>query len=216
MPPAPVTPTPVTPPPVTIVDYGLGNIRSLLKMFAKLRVPTRLAGTAAELAEAERLLLPGVGHFGAAMAELRQRDLISPLNDLVQGRGVPVLGICLGMQLLARGSEEGGVEGLGWIAADVVRFRFPAETRRPVPNMGWRHVTPTGVNGLLPPGQPWRFYFVHSYHMACDRPEDVLATADYGGPFTAAVAKGSIAGAQFHPEKSHRYGMAMLGAFAKP
>ena len=202
---------------ISIVDSGIGNVASLLKMFAKLRIEAQLVRTAAEVAQARKLILPGVGHFAAAMEELRRRDLVGVLNDKVLGERIPTLGVCLGMQLLTRGSEEGGVEGLGWIDADTVRFAFPASgPQEKIPNMGWRPIVPCQPTPLFPDiGKPWRFYFVHSYHVICRNPVNELARSRYGIDYTACVVSGNIYGMQFHPEKSHRYGMQALGAFAE-
>lgn len=170
----------------------------------------------AAIASADRLILPGVGAFDAAVTRLTERGLIPVLNARVRGAGVPILGICLGMQLLSRRSEEGALPGLGWIAADTVRFRFPeGERALPVPHMGWNTLTvrrAVGPVGQLDPES--RFYFVHSYHVRCDREEDVLATAHYGVDFHAAIGCGNVFGVQFHPEKSHRFGMSLLRAFS--
>lgn len=200
---------------ITIVDYGMGNIGSLLKMFARLRVATRVATTPADIAAADKLILPGVGHFAAAMTELRNRDLLGALGEVALQARRPVLGVCLGMQLMSRFSEEGDAEGLGWVPADTVRFRLDPELGLRIPNMGWRSVVPTGPSPLFAGmGAGARFYFVHSYHMVCDDPADAAATARYGIDYVCAVRRGNIFGVQFHPEKSHKYGLALLSAFA--
>lgn len=202
---------------VAIVDYNAGNIGSLVKILQKLGAEVTIASTPDAVLAADRLILPGVGHFGAAIAELRRRDLAAALSLRVREEGVPLLGVCLGMQLLARRSEEADAEGLGWIAADCVRFRFPPDPEAPkVPNMGWRTVAPRPDSRLFPPlDRPWRFYFVHSYYVLPDNPDVLLATADHGGPFAAAVQDGNIVGVQFHPEKSHRFGLAFLEQFLR-
>lgn len=162
------------------------------------------------------MVLPGVGAFDHGMENLRSRGLVDLLSELVQGKKLPMLGICLGMQLFGRGSEEGRLPGLGWIASETVRFRFdPVSTRLRIPHMGWNHVHITDSEGLFRgfEDEP-RFYFVHSYHVVCDRTVDALATCHYGHEFTCAVRRGNIFGTQFHPEKSHRYGMLLLKNFA--
>ena len=202
---------------ITIVDYGLSNIGSLRNMFARLHVETCVVSTAGGVMQAAKLLLPGVGHFGTAMKELKSRDLIGALTDKVMGERIPTLGICLGMQLLGRFSEEGEAEGLGWLPAAARRFRWPdAAAERKIPNMGWRAITVRQPSPLFPdPERPRRFYFVHGYHLVCDDPADVLATAHYGMDFTAGVMRGNLFGTQFHPEKSHRFGMDLLAEFAR-
>lgn len=196
---------------VTIVDYGLGNLGSVANMLRKVGVASVRASTPDEIAKATALILPGVGHYDMGMNNLRSRGFEPVLNTLVIEQKVPVLGICLGAQLLGRGSEEGTARGLGWIAADVKRFAFPGGASLPIPHMGWNDVEPTDPV-LFKGHQPseTRFYFVHSYHLVADDPGDVAAWTTYGYRFAAAVRRGNIVGAQFHPEKSHKHGMAML------
>lgn len=196
---------------VTIVDYGLGNLGSVSNMLRKLGVESVRASTPEALSTATALILPGVGHYDTGMGNLRARGLEPELNRLVLEQKVPVLGICLGVQLLARKSEEGSAPGLGWIAADVKRFAFPEGTNLPIPHMGWNEVETTDAV-LFKGHQPneTRYYFVHSFHLVCDDASDVAASATYGYRFTAAVRRGNISGSQFHPEKSHKHGMAML------
>jgi imidazole glycerol-phosphate synthase subunit HisH len=200
---------------ITIVDYGVGNISALLNMFEYLGVEAFATSVPREIADARKLILPGVGAFDKAMRTLRERDLVAPLNVAVLERRVPVLGVCLGMQLLARRSEEGSEAGLGWIDADVRRIQPNGDGTLKVPHIGWSDIEPTGGSPLFVRAEPReRFYFVHSYHVVCDRPADVAANIDYGGPLVCAVGRGNIHGAQFHPEKSHRFGMRLLRAYA--
>lgn len=199
---------------VTIVDCGIGNVKSVLRMFEAVDVRAELASDPAGIADARRLVLPGVGAFDSGIAAL-DRGWRGPLDELALKRGIPVLGICLGMQLLCRGSEEGTAKGLGWIAADVIRIDTGGDAELKIPHMGWAEVTPTRDNDLIPTDEgPQRFYHVHKYRARCDEPSDELATVDYGTPFTTAVQRGNIYGVQFHPEKSHRFGMALMRRFA--
>jgi glutamine amidotransferase len=204
---------------VSIVDYGVGNIGALLNMFDYLGFEAHAVEDAASILAAERLVLPGIGAFDKAVQTLRDRNLIEPLDEAVRRRLTPVLGVCLGMQLLARSSAEGQLPGLGWIAADVRRIELPAGCRLKVPHIGWSDVKPAGAHSLFlttqPGEEPERFYFDHSYHMVCDDSTDVAATIDYGGSLCCAVERGNVTGMQFHPEKSHRFGMRLLDAWVR-
>lgn len=198
---------------ITIVDYGVGNIGALINMFDYLGVDAKASSDPDELVAAQKLILPGVGAFGKAMSELHARRLVGPLNEAVLQRKTPILGVCLGMQLLARWSDESNVEGLGWIAATVKRID-PGQSGLKVPHIGWADVHPTRPSPLFTDEQP-RFYFVHSYHMVCDNDEDRLATIRYGADLCCAVNHDNIYGMQFHPEKSHKFGMRLLTAFSQ-
>lgn len=204
---------------VTIVDYGMGNLASIGNMFKKLGVRTGLTSDPTEVMQAERLVLPGVGAFDNGMASLKRLNLIEALEERVRRHQTPVLGICLGMQLLTERSEEGEELGLGWLKAKTVRFRFgDIHENLKIPHMGWNTVAvrTAGRAGLFEGCEPnARFYFVHSYHVVCEAEDDVLATTRYGIEFTSAVRRGNIMGVQFHPEKSHRFGMALLKRFAE-
>lgn len=198
---------------IRIIDYGVGNIASIENMLRKVGAPVGIGRTEAELRGASHLILPGVGAFDHGMSSLRARGLEPVLSELVRERGIPILGICLGMQLLAQRSEEGSEPGLGWLDAECVRFSLPTTGRLKVPHMGWNTVSspPGAPNPLLP--EDARFYFVHSYHIRCHDAADVAGTTTYGYPFTAAVRRGNITGVQFHPEKSHRFGLELLRRF---
>jgi glutamine amidotransferase len=201
---------------ITVVDYGVGNIGAILNMLDYLSIEAQASGDPDVLAQAERLILPGVGAFDKAMSTLRSRQLIKPLNHAALERKVPVMGVCLGMQLLARRSEEGNEAGLGWIDADVHRISLPTGTSLKVPHIGWMEVRPTRPSDFFNPDlTDERFYFDHSYHVICDRQEDVTATIDYSTPLCCAVQVGNVFGVQFHPEKSHRFGMRLLRAFGR-
>ena len=205
---------------IAVIDAGLGNIGSLLNMLDHLGLPARAARAPADLAGADRFILPGVGAFDHGMARLHASGLLPALEQRVLHERTPVLGICLGMQLLGRSSEEGVSPGLGWVPARTIRFNFATNpTHLRVPHMGWNDVRPTTPGNLLDLGLDDlgfgpRFYFVHSYHVVCDVPADIAGIADYGLPFTAALQSGHIHGVQFHPEKSHRWGKLLLARFA--
>ena len=199
---------------ITIVDYGVGNISSLANMFDHIGMSSRLSGDPAQIERARHLLLPGVGSFAHAMQSLRSRGLDVAIREAANN-GAVLLGVCLGMQLLARYSEEGDAEGLGLIEADVRRI-VPFRDGVKVPNMGWREVRPARKTWLVKEGdEPERFYFAHSYHVVCDDARDIAATIDYDGIKTVAISRGNVHGAQFHPEKSHRFGMRLLADFSK-
>ncbi|TWU58328.1 imidazole glycerol phosphate synthase subunit HisH [Rubripirellula reticaptiva] len=201
---------------ITIVDYQMGNLRSVQKAIEKVGGEAKISSDPAEIASAEKLVLPGVGAFGDAMAEIRRRDLASPIIDFVDS-GRPFLGICLGLQLLfERGLEHGEHEGLGILAGDVVRFDLPSNFK--VPHMGWNTVTkkaPTGDANPLTEGieNDSHFYFVHSYYVRPTDPSVVALTCDYGGPFCAAIRRGNVIATQFHPEKSQDNGLKLLASF---
>lgn len=200
---------------ITIVDYGVGNIGAIVNMFDYLGVEAEASGDPLAIARAESLVLPGIGAFDKAMRTLRERRLVEPLNEAVRTRGVPVLGVCLGMQLLARRSEEGVEPGLGWIAGDVRRIDVAAAPHLKVPHIGWMETRPTRPSALFATATAdERFYFDHSYHLVCDQSADVSAVIDYGGELCCAVQSGKVFGVQFHPEKSHRFGMRLLAAYA--
>ena len=200
---------------VTIVDCGIGNVRSVLRMFQAVDVEAELVSDPSKAAEARRLVLPGVGAFDAGMAALDRGGWREQLDELALKRRIPVLGICLGMQLLCRRSEEGQARGLGWIEADVRRIDTAGDIRLKIPHMGWAEVTPVRSNPLIPTDEgQQRFYHVHSFRAVCDDQSDEIASATYGTPFTTAVRRDNIFGVQFHPEKSHRFGMGLMRRFA--
>lgn len=202
---------------IVVVDYGVGNLGSVANMLRKIKVDAVVSGDPAVIDSADKLILPGVGAFDNAMRNLEDRQLIPTLTRKVVDEHTPILGLCVGMQLFSRGSEEGRLPGLGWIPADTVRFRLdPAERTLKVPHMGWSEVIVQRYHPIwngLSSSQP-RFYFVHSYHVVCDNAADVLAVAHHGYDFAAAVAHDNILGTQWHPEKSHIFGMKLLHGFA--
>jgi glutamine amidotransferase len=207
----------VTQKPITIVDYGLGNLASIANMLKRVGAPSVLASTPEQIAQATSLILPGVGAFGKGMQNLAERGLIEPLRRKALDENVPVLGLCLGMQLLVSSSEEGSVPGLGWIEGRCVRFSTTAiapEIR--IPHMGWNRVVSRTQHPLLSDlGSDSRFYFVHAYHLVDVREEDQLGSTEHGVRFPSVIARGNLMGVQFHPEKSHRFGMSLMRSFAR-
>jgi glutamine amidotransferase len=200
----------------TIVNYGLGNIGSILSMLRKLGKPGVATDDPQKIAVAEKLILPGVGSFDAAVTNLKGKGLWNVLDRRVREDHVPILGICLGMQLFSFGSEEGNLPGFGWIQARFVRFTPSVGSSLRVPHMGWNSVRIVNPSGILPIAkEPRRFYFVHSYKAVCDRQEDVLGVTDYGGEFVSAYGRKNVTGVQFHPEKSHRFGLDLFENFLR-
>ena len=197
---------------ITVVDYGMGNLLSVRKAFEKVGAEVEISDEPRRIAEAEQLVLPGVGAFRDAMAHLRSAALIEPILAFLN-EGRPFLGICLGLQMLFETSEEDGEhEGLGVFAGKVVRFDLPSEFK--VPHMGWNQLEPVGRPPILEglPNEP-NVYFVHSYHVVPEDPSIIATRTDYGGPFTSMVWKDNIFATQFHPEKSQRTGLAILRNF---
>ena len=198
---------------VAIVDYGLGNLRSVAGAVERLGYEPHVTAVPSELAAADKLILPGVGAFGDGMRNLHERGLVEPLNELVLGEKKPVIGLCLGMQLLARESDEfGRNQGLGWIDATVERI--PVGDGLRVPHVGWNELYPVGDSILFQdlPEEPL-FYFVHSYHLRCADPSIVKGECEYGTRMAAVVEQGNVYGTQFHPEKSQLAGLTLLGNF---
>ena len=201
-----------------IVDYDMGNVSAIRNMLARIGVnDVVISADPADCRTASKIILPGVGAFDAAMSNLDQRGLRQPLLDAALGRRVPMLGICLGMQLLAEGSEEGELPGLALIPGAVKRFDTQGmATRLRIPHMGWNDVRAGREHALLAGfADERRFYFVHSYHFVCRSPDHAVGMTDYGYPFASVVARDNVAGVQFHPEKSHRFGMRLLSNFAR-
>jgi imidazole glycerol-phosphate synthase subunit HisH len=201
---------------IVIVDYGMGNIGSILNMLKKAGEAATISSDVHEIGEADKLILPGVGAFDTGMRNLQALGLLEVLHDKVLNDKTPTLGICLGMQLLTKGSEEGTLPGLGWIEGETVRFRFNnQQDPLKVPHMGWNTIETCQESSLFGDlARDARFYFVHSFYVTCNE-GDVLAKTQYGSNFVSAVHRENIWGTQFHPEKSHKYGMKVLKNFAE-
>lgn len=201
---------------IAIVDYGLGNVKAFANVYHGLNIPAAIAKNADDLKGAARIILPGVGAFDHAMKLLEKSGMKPLLDELVLGRRVPVLGICVGMQMLAGYSEEGSLPGLGWIEGEVRRFRTAGNLNLQVPHMGWNSISPVMNDGLLRGLDGGAlFYFLHSYYFQCRHNQDILAVTEYGERFASAVCSGNIYGVQFHPEKSHQGGIQLLKNFAE-
>ena len=200
---------------IAIIDYGMGNVHSIANMLTHLNIDSLITKDASEIRAASHLILPGVGSFDQAMHSLEELGLIDVIHQF-HATNKPILGICLGMQLLGQSSEEGTKAGLGLIPFHNKRFSFTDSTKYRIPHMGWNTVTITSSNALTRALlDPSRFYFVHSYYAADIDDSFVMLTCDYGISFAAAVHKNNVYGVQFHPEKSHAFGMALLQAFAE-
>ena len=200
---------------IKVIDYGLGNVSAFLNVYKRLNVEASTARNAGELQGASKLILPGVGAFDHAMNLLDRSGMRDSLDQLVLGQGVPVLGVCVGMQMLARSSDEGQASGLGWIDGRVRAFKALGQARLLLPHMGWNDVQPVSGTALLAELQAEaRFYFLHSFYFDCARPQDVAAVSNYGIDFSCAVHAGNVYGVQFHPEKSHHFGARLLKNFA--
>ncbi|NQX40308.1 glutamine amidotransferase [Pedobacter steynii] len=202
---------------IAIIDYGVGNIRAFTNIYKKLDVHIKIAQKLEDLTEVTKIILPGVGAFDHAMEQLERSGMRQRLDELVLGDHVPVVGICVGMQMLAHSSDEGKLLGLGWIDASVKKFdESKIKYSTHLPHMGWNDVNPVKENAILTGlEKDAKFYFLHSYYFHCNDAEDIIATTDYGIEFSCAVNKKNIYGVQFHPEKSHQYGIQLLNNFSK-
>lgn len=202
---------------ITLVNYGLGNVQAFANIYKRLNIPVVIAETAGELAQAEKIILPGVGAFDWAMIRLNESGMRDCLDELIMVQKRPVLGICVGMQMMARRSDEGQLAGLGWIDAEVKKFDEASFTQKThLPHMGWNDVLPHKADCLFKDMETVsRFYFLHSYYFLPVKADDVLAVTDYNGPFASAVRFGNVFGTQFHPEKSHQWGTQLLKNFAE-
>lgn len=202
---------------ITIIDYGLGNIRAFVNLYERLNIKIKIASMPDDVKDATKLILPGVGSFDHAMTQLNRSGMRDTLEEQVLINKIPVIGICVGMQMLAHSSDEGKLSGLGWIDASVRIFdvlKIPYKTK--LPHMGWNTISPT-INCPLLSGftNESRFYFLHSYYFVCNKSENIIAKTNYGIDFASAVSRDNIFGIQFHPEKSHSNGIQLLHNFSK-
>ncbi len=198
-----------------IIDYGMGNINSIRNMLRYLGYSAEVSYDTEKILSADRLILPGVGNFGKAMENINKRNLKSVLDEAVLNKAVPILGICLGMQLMLSWSEEGNCAGLGWFEGNVNKFHFDDSSIK-IPHMGWDFIKERNESFLLTDlPDDSRFYFVHSYYVTCDNKTESIAVTDYGGDFTSIIGRKNIFGVQFHPEKSHKFGMKLFDNFMR-
>jgi len=203
---------------ITIVDYGMGNLGSIKNMFKYIGVEATIESDVDKIKNASKILLPGVGSFDTAMKKINESDLKEVLNEKALKEQVPVLGICLGMQLLTNSSEEGNLAGLGWINAKAMNFKDKIDKKYRVPHMGWNIVNRSNDSFLTNGFEEFdetRFYFVHSYFVKVEDEKNSILKTDYGVEFDSAIQKDNIYGAQFHPEKSHKFGMKLFENFAR-
>ncbi|GCC52462.1 imidazole glycerol phosphate synthase subunit HisH [Chryseotalea sanaruensis] len=200
---------------ISIIDYGLGNLGSIVNMFKKIGYQSQIIHRPEELDQATKLILPGVGAFDTGIKHLQDHGWLAPLEKKVMVERIPIMGICLGMQLMTKGSEEGKFDGLGWIDAYTRKFQ-PASAEVKIPHMGWSKADIVKESKLLiqKNNSERRFYFVHSYFVSVNNAEDELLRCNYGNNFTAGFERNNIIGVQFHPEKSHKFGMELFGNFA--
>jgi glutamine amidotransferase len=203
--------------PILVLDYGMGNIGSILNMLRHIGACADVATHPQQLLGARGIVLPGVGHFDRAMENLTRSGMAEAIKHAVSDRAIPVLGICLGMQLMCKSSEEGSASGLGLVDAHVRRFILSSDSGLKVPHMGWNKVMVqregTVLGDLL--DIPAKYYFVHSYYVFCENTEDIIGRTHYGSDFVSAFQHGNMTGVQFHPEKSHRYGVQLFNNFVK-
>ena len=199
---------------IAILDYGVGNLKSIYNMFKKIGIESIITSDIETIKKADKYLLPGVGSFDYGINNLKNTIFFATLEKEVLENKKPILGICLGMQLLTNSSEEGKEKGLGWIDADTIKFNLEDKSIV-IPHMGWNRTKPTNTNNIFKGLDENRFYFVHSYHVTCNNNKNILATTNYGSEFISSIYKDNIYGVQFHPEKSHKFGMQLFKNFGE-
>lgn len=199
---------------IVIVDYGMGNLNSIKKKLTRFKMNSIISSDPKEIQKSDKIILPGVGHFRKAMESLKNFNLIDVLNEEVLIKQKPILGICLGMQLMAKKSDEGNVDGLSWIDAEVVKFKIKDTLKYKIPHTGWNQIIITKQSILMKDIPDLsEFYFVHSYHLKTSNTRDILNETEFENPFVSAIEKGNIFGVQYHPEKSHDLGEILLKNF---
>lgn len=201
---------------ITIIDYGVGNLGSIRNMLKKLGQASEISSDINKIKDADKLILPGVGSFDYGMSKLHEYGFVDILNEKVMVEKVPILGICLGVQLMTKSSKEGQLPGLGWFDAETVPFEFQPTDELIIPHMGWNTVTPAKESKLFQDMyEGSKFYFVHSFHLKANLKSDELLISKYGYDFVSALEHENVVGVQFHPEKSHKYGLKLLKNFAE-
>jgi glutamine amidotransferase len=200
-------------PEITIIDYGVGNLASIENILKKIGVSSEISNNIEKIKNARKLILPGVGSFDYGISCLRELNIEEILNEKVLVNKTPILGLCLGFQLMTKSSEEGTQKGLGWFNANCVKFNLDNDEFK-VPHMGWNYVTNHRQNILTNSLEKMKYYFVHSYHIANEQPEDIILQSTYGYTFTCGMQLENIYGVQFHPEKSHKFGMQLFKNFS--
>ncbi|OFX31631.1 MAG: imidazole glycerol phosphate synthase, glutamine amidotransferase subunit [Bacteroidetes bacterium GWA2_32_17] len=201
---------------IIIINYGMGNLNSIKKKLTHLKVNAVISSNPNDILNADKLILPGVGHFKKAIENLNALNLYNVINEVAIIKKIPILGICLGMQLMANKSEEGNVNGFGWFDADVIKFKTNNTLKYKIPHIGWNQITKTKQSAIMKSiPELSEFYFVHSYHFKCNNSADILNETEYDNKFTSAVEKDNIFGVQYHPEKSHDVGEMVLRNFVE-
>lgn len=200
---------------ITIIDYGMGNLGSIMNILKRVGAVCSISTSPKDIESASKIILPGVGAFDNGIRNLKKMGYYEVIESMVKVNKIPILGICLGMQLLTNGSEEGIEKGFGFIDAYTYKFKFGETLNYKIPHMGWNTLIVKKSNCFFEKDKEYRFYFVHSFNVKCNNPNDILTTTCYGYEFTSAIEKENVLGVQFHPEKSHRYGIDFYKKFVE-